>query len=140
MDDPPGEVDDGREDGPDRELPHEPSYEPDRAEQRQHGGERSEGQLPEPDRLEAEQLVAEQAGGGGDHDQFEDCPAEALHDVERRGEIGAAPPEWRALQHHRRHARIRADEGGEREHDVSDQAADERRGERIPERKIEVRR
>src|SRR5207244_10698113 len=102
--DPPGQVDDRREDGPARERAYETANESDWAEQREHRRGDAEHELPEPDRLEAEQLVAEEAGGGRDHDQLEDRPAEALHDVQHGGEVRAALTERRSLQHPRRDA------------------------------------
>ena len=76
----------------------------------------AEHELPEPDRLEAEQLVAQQAGRGRDHDQLEDRPAEALEDVQPGRDVRAPPAERRALQHHRRHARVGPDQRRDREH------------------------
>jgi hypothetical protein len=138
--DPPRQVDDRGGDGPDCELAHEAAYEADRAQECQQHCDAAEDQLPEPDRLEAEQLVAEQAGGGRDDDELEDRPAEALEHVERGGEVGAAPPERCALQHHRGHAGVCADQRRDGEHGVADHAADQRGRERIAQREIEVRR
>jgi hypothetical protein len=98
----------------------------------------AEQELPRPYRLEAEELVAEEAGRRCDHDQLEDRPPDALEDVERRREIRAAASEWRPLQHHCRHARVRADQRGKGEHQIPDHGPDERRGERVAQRQIEV--
>jgi hypothetical protein len=133
-------VDHRRDDGPDRELPYEPADEADRAEQRQHRRDAAEEELPEPDRLKAEQLVAQQTGRGGDHDQLEDRPAQALQDVQAGREIRATAAERGSLQHHRRDARVGADQRRDREHAVSDQTADERCRERGAQRQVEVRR
>ena len=138
VDDPPREVGDREGDRPDRELAHEAADEADRPEQRQRGGEPAEEELPRPGRVEPEQLVAEQPRGGRDHDQLEDRPAEALRDVEHRRDVRAALPERSPLEHHRRHAPVRADQRSQREHRVPDQPADERRRERVLQRQVEV--
>ena len=138
LDDPPGEVDDGCKDRPDRELPYEAAHEAHRPEECEHRRDDAEQELPRPHRLEAEELVAEETGRRCDHDQLEDRPAQALQDVERRREIRAAASEWGPLQHHGRHARVRADQRGNGEHQVADHGPDERRCERVTQRQIEV--
>jgi hypothetical protein len=138
--DPPRQVDHRRHHRPDRELAHEAAHEPDRAEEREQRRDAAEDELPHPDRLEVEQLVAQQARRRSDHDQLEDRPAQALHDVERRRQIGAAAAERRALEHHRRHTGVRADQRRHGEHPVPDHAAEERRRQRVAEREVEVRR
>jgi hypothetical protein len=140
VDDPPREVDHRRDHGPDRELADEAPHEPDGTEQGEHCRNGAEEELPEPDGLEAEQLVAQEAGRGRDHDQLEDRPAETLQDVQRGREVGAAAAERRPLQDHRRNARVGADQRRDGEHAVPDHRADERRGERGPQRQVEVRR
>ena len=86
--------------------------------------------LPERHAAEAEQLLRECARAGRDDDQLEDRPAEALHDVERGRQVRAAAAERRAQQHHRRHARVGADQAAEPEHQVADDRGGDDRAER----------
>src|SRR6266511_1395613 len=138
LEDPPGEVDDRGNHCPDRELADKATNEADRPEQGEERGEPAECELPDPDRLETEELVAEEPGRRRDDDQLEDRPAEALKDVENSGDVGAALSEGGALEHHRRHASVRADQRRKREHPVPDHAADERRRKRVLEREVEI--
>ncbi len=139
VDDPDREIDDRRGDRPDSDLAHEAPHEPDRTEQREHETESAEAELPQPDEMNAEDALHQGVGRDGDDRDLEDRPAEALQDVEPGRQERAALPERRALQHHRRHTRLRADVRGDAEHRVADQAADERREQRLPEREAEIR-
>ena len=138
--DPPDEVRDRERDGPDRELADEAPNEADRPQQRKHGRDGAEDELPEPDGVEAERPVGEGRRRGRDDDQLEDRPAEALQHVEPGREVGAAPAERRPLEHHRRHARVGADQRGDAEHRAADHAAEHRREERLLQRQAQVRR
>ena len=64
----------------------------------------------------------------------------ALEDVEPGCEVRAALAERRALQHHRRHARVGADHRRHAEHRVPDQAAEDGREHRVAQREVEVAR
>jgi hypothetical protein len=99
----------------------------------------AEEELPQPQHVDVEELGEEEIGRRRDHDQLEDGPAEALQDVEACGQVGPPPTERCALQHHRRHACVGADQGREAEQRVADQPADERRRQRVPQREVEVR-
>ena len=134
---PPGEVEERRDHDPDRELPHELADEADRAEQRERGRDAAEDDLPERHAAEAEELLGESARAGGDDDQLEHRPAEALDDVERRRQVRAAPSERRAQQHHRRHARVGADQAAEPEQEVADDGGGDDRAERDRQRQRE---
>jgi len=140
VEDPPGEIGNRSRNRPDRELADEAAHEADRPQQREQRREPAEGELPDPDRLEAEELVAQQPGRSRDHDQLEDRPAETLDHVQDGRGVRPALPERCALQHHRRHAAVGADQPCDREHAVADQPADERREERGAQRQVEVRR
>ena len=140
VEDPPGEINDRSGNRPDRELPDEAPDEADRPQQREQRRQTAEGELPDPDRLEAEELVAQQPGRRRDHDQLEHRPAQALQHVEHGREVGAALPERRTLEDHRRHPPVGPDERGRGEHRVADQPADERRRQRVLQREVEVRR
>ena len=105
---PPGQVEQRGEDRPDRVLADEPADDAD-------GPTTAMAAATAPNAtvhtrcLEAEQLVGERRRGCGDHDQLEGRPAEALGDVERRRPVRPLPAERRADEHHRGHARVRAD-------------------------------
>jgi hypothetical protein len=131
---PPREVRERGEHDPGAEAAQELPHDPDRSEQREHGGHGAEDQRPCPAPLEAERPVGEGARGGGDDDQLEDRPAEALADVEHRREVRAAASERRAQEHHRGHARVGADHPRQAEHDVADHAADDDRDDGLRER------
>ena len=107
---PPRQVEERGEHRPDRELAHELAHEVDRPEQRQRERDAAEDERPEPLRAEAEQLVGERGDRGRDDQQLEDRPADALGGVEDGRRPRAALPERRAHQHHRRHARVGADQ------------------------------
>ena len=110
LDDPDGEIDDRRGDRPDADLADVPADEADGAEQREHEPERAEDELPHPDQVHAEESLRERPGGDRDHGDLEDRPAEALEHVQAGREVGAALAERRAVQRHRRHARVGADQ------------------------------
>ena len=127
VDDPPGEVDHGRDDGPDCELSYEPSHEADRPEQREREADRAEDDLPDPRRVEAEDAARKRCRRSRDHGDLENRPAEALEDVEDGREVRAALSEGGALQGHRRHACVGADRRRDGQHRVPDQPAHDRR-------------
>ncbi len=93
---PPRQVDERGEHGPQGEAANEPADEADRAHERERGGGGAEEDRPRPLRPEAEDLVRERGRRGGDDDQLEGRPAEALRDVQGRGEERPAPAERRA--------------------------------------------
>ena len=53
-------------------------------------------------------------------------------------QVGAAPPERRPQQHHRRHARVGADQPAEPEHQVADDRRRDDRRERLGQRQREA--
>src|SRR5437764_998064 len=77
----------------------------------------------------AQEPLRERARCDRDHGDLEDRPAEALEYVQPGCEIGAALPERRAVQRHRRHACVGADQCGGAEHRVANHRADQRREE-----------
>jgi hypothetical protein len=131
---PPAEIDERRDHDPDRELAHVLPHEADRAEERERGRDGPEEDLPEDDAAEAEHLLREGTGAGRDDDQLEHGPAEALEEVEPRREIGAAPPERGAHQHHRGHASVGADQAAEPEQHAAGERCRDDCAERIGKR------
>ena len=75
---PPGEVEECERHRPDREAADEPADEADRPEQREHERAGAEDDRPQPLRAEAEELVGERGRCGGDDEELEDRPADAL--------------------------------------------------------------
>ena len=138
---PPRQVEQRREHGPDGELADDLADEPDRAEQREHECDSPEQDRPEPLGAEAEELIRERGDGGRDDQQLEDRPADALRGVQDRRPPGAALSERRPHQHHRRHARVGADQRGDAEHGVADEPPEDDREKRLRqrERRHEVR-
>jgi hypothetical protein len=140
LQDPHGQIDDRRSDGPDADLADIAANEADRTEQGKHESEATEHELPHPDEMHPEQPVRERAGRDGDHGNLEHRPAEALQHVQAGREIGAALAKRRAVQRHRWHACVGSDQRSRAEHGVPDQGAHDRREQRLLERQAEVRR
>ena len=86
---PPGEVGDCERDDPHGDAPDHRPDDADRAEQPEEERGRAEHERPGPARLEPEELVGQGRRGGRDHEQLEDRPAEALHDVDRGRQVRA---------------------------------------------------
>ncbi len=140
LDDPDGEIDDRRSDRPDADLADVATNEADGAEQCEHESKPAEDELPHPDQVQAEESLRERPGRDRDHRDLEHRPAEALEHVEARREVRAALAERRAVQRHRRHARLGSDQRGGAEHRVADQPADDCREQRLLQRQPEIAR
>ena len=126
---PPGEVRERGEDDPERDALHPLADEADRPDEREERRRRRGRELPHPQRA-----VHERPCCGGDHEHLEDRPAEVLKDVEPGGEVRPGAAERRPQEHHRRHARLRADRCGEAEQRVAEYPADEDREQRFGQR------
>ena len=134
MQGPPDDVAECQRDRPDGDDADEAADDTDRADQSEDQRHGSEHERPGPLRSEPEQSVGEGGRRGRDHEQLEDRPADRLHDVDDRGQSGAAPSERSAHQHHGGHAGLRADRGRGGEHRLPDRTADRDRDQRIGER------
>jgi len=88
--------------------------------------------------VEADEPLRKRACGEGDDRDLEHRPPKALEHVEAGREVGAALPERCALQHHRGHTCVGADQRGDAEHRVAEQAADHGREQRLPKGQAEV--
>jgi len=131
---PPRQVRERGDDEVDGELAHVAAHEADRAEEGERRRDRAHHDRPERLAAEAEDLLRERARRGGDDDQLENRPTEALQDVERGRQQGAAAPKRGAEHDHRRHPCIGADHPRHAEHRVPDDAREEDRRERTSQR------
>ena len=131
---PPGQIRERRQHRVHGVAPDEATDDADRPQQRERRGDRPEDERPEPPGAEAEELVGERRGRGGDDDQLERRPTPALKSVQHRGRVRAGAPERRAHQHHSGHACVGADQSGRSEHRVADEPAEQNCEQRVAQR------